>query len=1601
MDIDTVLLARPVIRPAQERQQTPSFTFPARPPPEIKDIVDAPNATQAAAAARDSIWSGTLPSTVQTRQMRRSTLGGRQQRAHSFSTVEDYNAAKERESGAFKVRIGNGRPRSLHRPRTVDAASPYTLQVSIPHYRLGTPRFSAKGTAILRSSAYTNASSTEDLRSSAFITSELDRMFPVPPGVEAQDFIASWNSDARPALDSRGRPSSPTVQRSMAPIQPGMYDMLTFPPGGIDPRVVRYSATTGHVMAATPPRIIAHLTSPDFLDYELLSDFFLTYRAYMTSDDLVGYVITRLQWAIYYGGDIGSIVRVRTFVAIRHWILNYFMDDFVPSIELRRLFCDMLNALTENVKHRPDRAENDLKIIGEVKKCWRRTSALYWDSPHFDGDGRPDETLCPGGYPGTREDGCDPATMHLRESYNESVQSQLAPLIQYSGTESYEGSLMQEVRRAGHGQLTAEEIWRAENEPTSNDMLMHDQRISLSTDITVPAVGYTFSPTDPTSTEPIPNPTTSALHPAGPPHLPGAPDLAGPRSAALGAPDQTQLNHKHQRSDSYSKGRTGGPPHFQSNPPPLHKNEPVMAMPYAGSLVRGTLLPPSQAFVVAIAPRTPSEAIRHPHLRSARSYNPVTGGRQKPEVPSQPGMRRFLENMRRAFSSRLLETSNASHLLEMDPVPKTSYFEGNSNPEADIHPALRKKPPLRVDLLGALVVETFNLAVQDTYNDRRAAGYQSGSSGEEDGDQPGDFLQRNGQPNMPPQVSNGSDSIVIVDDTEPLMPYVMSGGLAAGASMKHMSQSQPQPLPAGSAQLIGRGTTYSPPFERPDGDNADDPGESLATELVPIVAEVELNNVTRTELKESMTNPGRRPPFRRPGHSFRSNRTNSLRRYASYQSGLNRFPSEQNMILAEAQEHGSNGLRNEGQDALGRSLRRRPGGNLREAEHVASLEYVPRPRSAGSITITESGSLRNSAQPGPYSTGNPIGGRGLTHNTQTCSLSAFGDSSSRQGPSLVKTHSSQPGLRPSFEVEVAKLAQIPDDADDDGGIEAALAKLEGKYEKRNSSSSLGQFSDEISSLSTLDEEQQAKDQSGRPSLKEAKDDGKMASSDIIKNDPGSPQQENVALPRGGPGVEKSGHQSGRPRTGAQNLSDSDGSYSSIPILERRLSDDSLSDRLSSPDRLGPSGPLPLFSNVRSDGQHDRESHPSIVYVDETESVREMREKSNPMPKDKITDSFLLDEDEEFSDLSSELSDDELSQTEPTSLKSPTVPNQPEPILHPDLGLSDHPLRHPPSPPDDINQKLSTAAPALSEVQRKPPTPELIPTNQQPSRSLGHNYRNSSASTIKAPENPITKRFRSDSVHLPFILAHDSKTLAQQFTLVEKDALNEVDWKELVELRWKHTPPTVLNWVDYLRSNEPKGLELVVARFNLVVKWTVSEILLTTSTQERANTIIKYIHIAAHTRLLRNYATMYQLTIALLGSDISQLSKTWALVPKADAKTLKDLEALVTPTRNFHNLRVEMESAALEEGCIPFIGVYTHDLIFNAQRPALIPGASGGPQLVNFERYRTTAGIVKDLLRLLEASAKYAFNPVEGVLEKCLWMAALPDDEIRAMRKERE
>ena len=102
------------------------------------------------------------------------------------------------------------------------------------------------------------------------------------------------------------------------------------------------------LVAATIERWLAQLTSA--LDYDELLIFFLTYRSYITALDLCHLLICRFHWALGRSADGGDdmvrrIVRVRTFVAIRYWLLTFFAVDFVPNRELRLVLASWLNTL--------------------------------------------------------------------------------------------------------------------------------------------------------------------------------------------------------------------------------------------------------------------------------------------------------------------------------------------------------------------------------------------------------------------------------------------------------------------------------------------------------------------------------------------------------------------------------------------------------------------------------------------------------------------------------------------------------------------------------------------------------------------------------------------------------------------------------------------------------------------------------------------------------------------------------------------------------------------------------------------------------------------------------------------------------------------------------------------------------------------------------------------------------------------------------------------------------------------------------------------------------------------------------------------------------
>ncbi|KAI6037939.1 hypothetical protein EDC04DRAFT_2868519 [Pisolithus marmoratus] len=128
------------------------------------------------------------------------------------------------------------------------------------------------------------------------------------------------------------------------------------------------------IIAATIERWIAELTSK--LNYDELLNFFLTYRTYISAVDLCHLLICRFHWSLSghatkEDDHVRKIVRVRTFVAIRYWLLTFFVMDFLPNRELRLLLASWLNALVRDpvLQKHQDGLSIVRKLIKVVKDC--------------------------------------------------------------------------------------------------------------------------------------------------------------------------------------------------------------------------------------------------------------------------------------------------------------------------------------------------------------------------------------------------------------------------------------------------------------------------------------------------------------------------------------------------------------------------------------------------------------------------------------------------------------------------------------------------------------------------------------------------------------------------------------------------------------------------------------------------------------------------------------------------------------------------------------------------------------------------------------------------------------------------------------------------------------------------------------------------------------------------------------------------------------------------------------------------------------------------------------------------------------------------------
>ena len=1426
------------------------------------------------------------------------------------------------------------------------------LTIPIPDYRIGNPHFRESGTAYISTrSIYTVSSVQDDRESADFSLLKLDELFPSPPirspPIKSPPLKSTPVKSAKPSapvlhIQEPSPVTTPgsTPKQDNVTISANVYD--PFVEDSENPKYIRY-LPGGQLMAATPARLIAQVTHVQLLDYELLSDFFLTFRAFITPAVLLRYLVARLRWAVFRGGQ-GRIVRVRTFVAMRHWILNYFMDDFEPDYDLRVLFCVLVNDLAKDLYARPDKGAGDLQVVGELKKCWRRTCDVVWSSA----DSGPDVT----------------ATHDIIPHGEDKAVEKFVPITSAGPSPTGEKPL---PRRPG-ANLFRKPLGKQHQRLASLDPA------NVATFVLGNSPGAVFQQhQDSYDVTSCSIPMWRHLERAAPSFKPKALMPLSESEIFEYTGQELTFVSEPKTERSASNGTDALPQHRVSRKP-VPKD---LRRFRSGDLIRGLLVPPP-------TPTVRKQFAAGPYMANTVRIEGNSGG-QTSKPPS-----RIASQMKRKLSLR----NHSKH---------ERHERNESSESQDLMGTLQLRPDTAHGMQAMIPIKYVVLSRPDRLAARVSEVYGRLAQGQDQtSSQPSRPPSRHGVPEYHPlgitghdwskgkdlpigyrdlrgrnkhmtHMTTGSQSIFIVDDTgdrnyppvnsdlhDKLTPrqkyHPISGYFAVqpGASSDHWASNSRDvpPLPTlaeaspfrteHAVKALGYTTSESP-----------DEGDLLPRDLGALPDDDELTE--RGTIRGS--------------------------------SEIDPFDSAQG---ASGKPH---------------MLRRKPGGLLKGVGRMGELT-IPRRNSTGTISSfsrSRGTSATLSTEIVDAQVASVFGQPKLVSNQRTEGEQV---TRPRRSLSLLSTHSSQPNLRPSFEAEVQRLRKLEIEALDDGGIDATLARLEGR-EPSNPNSPVTPTAGQTSNIHSPTPRRSETVSKNWP-LVQATAGASQPSSPARVPSVSTTQQsflfDDDDLPT---------------KNGNKKLADK------LQTVTREVKTPNTTSAPSTADRSF------FFDDDDADDIDDNRKTPPITPLKGTPTTFEPP--TSPPPSTPLP----------AIPLSAPLHDP-MPEKAAKRLRTPGPPM----THHPLKSLDSFPL----PPPPRFNHMHSASEPMLNQI-----------------RPAGKELKQSPSLLKPMPPLPVASVKKSlNPTHTPFILAFSSEVLAQQFTVIEKDALAEIDWKELVDLKWASTPPEVRNWADYcMRTPNQSGVDIVIARFNLVVKWAVSSILMCDTAAERAKTIAKYIHVAAYCRSLRNYATTYQLTVALLSTAIGRLTSSWDLIADTDRAALADLEELVQPVKNFARLRSEMETSLVSDpaaksppghartlskgekdgygACIPFLGIYTHDLAFNAQRSAFLDANERSPltahpvqsstslsslggshhirvgsernasnasvftaakipesaAMVHFDRFQRAAGIVKGLLRLLEASSRYTIVPDRELAGRCLWLAALDDEEIEAVSRNLE
>lgn len=227
-------------------------------------------------------------------------------------------------------------------------------------------------------------------------------------------------------------------------------------------------------------------------------------------------------------------------------------------------------------------------------------------------------------------------------------------------------------------------------------------------------------------------------------------------------------------------------------------------------------------------------------------------------------------------------------------------------------------------------------------------------------------------------------------------------------------------------------------------------------------------------------------------------------------------------------------------------------------------------------------------------------------------------------------------------------------------------------------------------------------------------------------------------------------------------------------------------------------------------------------------------------------------------------------------------------------------------------------------------------------------------SVRAAPEPIlpsnNKKFRLLDIH--------PLELARQLTLIDFGLYSAIQATDCMNKAWSQSDNRIRANIDYNTQ---------------VTLWVTDAILCPTDVKKRAQVVKFWIDVAQKCQHLHNFNTLMAILSAFESSAIGRLGRTWEAAGSKSQQALGVLRKVLGTDRNYAEYRTLIHS--INPPCIPFLGVYLHDLTFIADgNPDMLVTPRRSTSLINFGKLSKTGAVIRDLQQF--QSLSYAFQPVE-------------------------